>query len=104
VLAISVNRLMLKDGRLNWQLSGSRGAGRGGLDAKVAVPIEGRTVWVIAWLYVVEGHMGGRQPVLLLDTDLNENHPDDRQITHYLIWWRCCLSAETRNHTWDWWR
>ncbi len=54
------------------------------LDAKVAVPIEGRTVWVSAWLYVVEGHMGGRQPVLLLDTDLNENHPEDREITHYL--------------------
>jgi starch phosphorylase len=54
------------------------------LDAKIAVLIEGRTVWVGAWLYVVEGHMGGRQPVLLLDTDLNENHPDDREITHYL--------------------
>lgn len=54
------------------------------LDAKIAVPIEGRNVWVGAWMYVVEGHMGGRQPVLLLDTDLNENHPDDREITHYL--------------------
>jgi glycogen phosphorylase len=54
------------------------------LDAKIAVTIEGRTVWVSAWLYVVEGHMGGRQPVLLLDTDLDENHPDDREITHYL--------------------
>ncbi|MCB2426229.1 alpha-glucan family phosphorylase [Methylophaga pinxianii] len=54
------------------------------LDAKIAVPIDGRTVWVGAWLYVVEGHMGGRQPVLLLDTDLNENHPEDREITHYL--------------------
>jgi len=28
--------------------------------------------------------MGGRQPVLLLDTDLNENSSDDREITHYL--------------------
>jgi glycogen phosphorylase len=54
------------------------------LDAKIAVPIEGHTVWVSAWLYVVEGHMGGRQPVLLLDTDLNENSPADREITHYL--------------------
>lgn len=54
------------------------------LDAKVAVLIEGRTVWIGAWLYVVEGHMGGRQPVLLLDTDLNENQTEDREITHYL--------------------
>jgi starch phosphorylase len=54
------------------------------LDAKIAVPIDGRTVWIGAWLYVIEGHMGGRQPVLLLDTDLHENHPEDREITHYL--------------------
>lgn len=54
------------------------------LGAKIAVPIEGRTVWIGAWLYVFEGHMGGRQPVLLLDTDLNENHSEDREITHYL--------------------
>ncbi len=26
----------------------------------------------------------GRQPVILLDTDLEENHPDDRPITHFL--------------------
>lgn len=54
------------------------------LDAKIAIQIEERMVWVGAWLYIVEGYMGGRQPVLLLDTDLNENHPDDREITHYL--------------------
>jgi len=54
------------------------------LDAKIAVPIDGRTVWIGAWLYVLEGSMGGRQPVLLLDTDLNENGKEDREITHYL--------------------
>lgn len=54
------------------------------LDAKIAVQIEGRTVWICAWLYVHEGHMGGRQPVLLLDTDLAENDVEDRKITHYL--------------------
>ncbi len=54
------------------------------LDAKVAVTLEGRTVWVAAWLYVLEGHMNGRQPVILLDTDLPENDPEDREITHYL--------------------
>src|SRR5574340_1208724 len=54
------------------------------LDAKTAVTIEGRPVWIGAWLYVLEGHMGGRQPVLLLDTDLDENRSDDREITHYL--------------------
>jgi glycogen phosphorylase len=54
------------------------------LDAKIAVPIEGRSVWIGAWLYVLEGQLGGRQPVLLLDTDLDENRSDDREITHHL--------------------
>lgn len=54
------------------------------LQARVAVSIEGRNVWVGGWLYVLEGHMGGRQPVILLDTDLAENNPDDRQLTHHL--------------------
>ncbi len=54
------------------------------LDAKIAVQIEGRAVWIGAWLYILESHLGGRQPVLLLDTDLNENQPADRELTHYL--------------------
>ena len=54
------------------------------LEAKVAVSIEERLVWIAAWLYVVEGHGGGRQPVVLLDTDLPENREDDRTITHEL--------------------
>jgi len=54
------------------------------LGAKVSVTIEGRPVWVSAWLYILEGHMGGRQPVLLLDTDLDENSSEDRKITHTL--------------------
>lgn len=54
------------------------------LDAKVAIRIEGRPVWIGAWLYLVESDLGGRVPVILLDTDLPENRADDRQITHYL--------------------
>ncbi len=54
------------------------------LEAKVTVPCEGRRVWVGGWLYELESHPGGRQPVILLDTDLNENSAADREITHYL--------------------
>jgi starch phosphorylase len=54
------------------------------LDAKVAVEIEGRAVWIGAWLYVIESHMGGKAPVILLDTYLDENQPEDREITHHL--------------------
>jgi starch phosphorylase len=54
------------------------------LDAKIAIEIEGRKVWIRAWLYVLEGGLNDSQPVVLLDTDLEENHADDRLITHYL--------------------
>ena len=54
------------------------------LEAKIAVPIEQRLVWVSAWLYVLESQWGTKQPVLLLDTDLPENAPEDRRITHHL--------------------
>ena len=54
------------------------------LGAKVAVTIEGRTVWIGAWLYILKGRVNGSQPVILLDTDLNENEQMDREITHYL--------------------
>lgn len=53
-------------------------------DAKVAVVIEGRDVWMQGWIYVLAGKLGGRAPVLLLDTDVPENAPEDRNITRYL--------------------
>lgn len=54
------------------------------LQAKTAIMLDGRTVWIGAWLYVLEGHMGGQQPVILLDTDLPENAEEDRNLTHHL--------------------
>jgi starch phosphorylase len=53
-------------------------------DAKVAVHLEGRRVWIQAWLYELKGHMNGVIPVLLLDTDLTENATVDKELTHYL--------------------
>jgi len=54
------------------------------LPSKIAVEINGRQVWVGAWLYVLENSEGIRKPVILLDTNLPENHVDDRKITDYL--------------------
>ncbi len=54
------------------------------LPAKIALQIDVREVWVGAWLYAVDGHCGGVVPVILLDTDLPENRPEDRELTHYL--------------------
>lgn len=54
------------------------------LDAKVVVNIEERRVWVGAWLYIVRSHLKGRQPVILLDTDLEENTAEDRALTDHL--------------------
>ena len=54
------------------------------LRAKVAIPIAGREVWVRPWLFVLQSTLGYRVPVLLLDTDLDENTPEDRRITDVL--------------------
>jgi len=54
------------------------------LQAKIAVPLGARMVWVQAWLYIVEGGTDYRVPVVLLDTDLPENSQADREITHSL--------------------
>jgi starch phosphorylase len=51
-----------------------------------SVGIEGREVRIAAWRYDVAPHAkGGRAvPIILLDTDLPENDPHDRAITHAL--------------------
>ena len=54
------------------------------LEAMVAVPIEGREVWIRPWLYRLECPLGHCVPVLLLDTDLEQNSPEDREITDHL--------------------
>ncbi|NOY64726.1 MAG: alpha-glucan family phosphorylase [Nitrospirae bacterium] len=54
------------------------------LPYRVNVFIEEREVKIGAWLYVVESVTGGRVPIIYLDTDLEENHEQDRGITHYL--------------------
>jgi glycogen phosphorylase len=54
------------------------------LNAMVAVEIEGRSVWIRPWLYLSAGAGGHQVPILLLDTDLEQNSADDRTLTHYL--------------------
>ena len=54
------------------------------MDARVTVGIEGRDVVVGCWRYCVEGVGGHVVPVYLLDTDLEENSPEDRALTHHL--------------------
>ncbi len=54
------------------------------LDAMVAVPIEGREVWIRPWLHRLVCPLGHSVPVLLLDTDLDQNSAEDREITDHL--------------------
>jgi len=54
------------------------------LGSKITLEIEDREVWVRPWLYSIEGAMGSCVPIILLDTDLEENHPEDRAITTQL--------------------
>jgi starch phosphorylase len=51
---------------------------------KVCVEIDGRKVFIKAWEYDVEGLQGFSVPLYLLDTDLEENSPEDRRITDRL--------------------
>src|SRR5437660_730697 len=53
--------------------------GPGGAPSVIAVPTGGRAVGVGAWRVMV-----GRVPVYLLDTDLEQNDPADRELSHRL--------------------
>ncbi len=54
------------------------------LEAMIAVKIEGREVWIRSWLYELKCPLGHGVPVLLLDTDLDQNSAQDREITDHL--------------------
>ena len=54
------------------------------LGIKVVLELEHRPVWVGGWLYQVCSHRGSAVPVILLDTDLQENHSEDRRLTSHL--------------------
>ena len=53
-------------------------------EPRVTVEIEGRTVHVRAWRYSVQGITGHTIPVVLLDTNLDENDEWDRTLTDVL--------------------
>jgi glycogen phosphorylase len=54
------------------------------LPASCTVQIEGRDVIIQAWQYNVESLTRGCVPIFFLDTDVEWNMPEDREITHYL--------------------
>jgi len=54
------------------------------LPARISVQIEGRDVVVQAWLYKVKSLTSGSIPIFFLDTDVEGNIPNDREITSYL--------------------
>ncbi len=51
------------------------------MEETVTVPVEGRDVFVKAWLYELTGVSGYKVPVVFLDTNHTTNRDDDRQIT-----------------------
>src|SRR3972149_4451218 len=54
------------------------------LSRKIAVQIEGRNVYIQAWRYNVQSVTGGKVDVIYLDTDIEENTKEDREITAFL--------------------
>lgn len=54
------------------------------LPSKTEVQIEGRTVKLQIWYYLIHGENGYNIPVFFLDSNLEENDPQDREITKNL--------------------
>ena len=54
------------------------------LPLRVTVSIEGRQVYVGAWQYLFRGITGHTVPLIFLDTDIEENTPEDRGLTDFL--------------------
>ncbi len=54
------------------------------LPAEATVQIQNRDVRVKSWLCNIESQTGGTVPVYLLDTDVEGNNPEDREITSFL--------------------
>ena len=54
------------------------------LNAMVAVDVEQTRIWIRPWLYILTCPHGHRIPILLLDTDLEQNSDADRAVTHFL--------------------
>ncbi len=54
------------------------------LPEEVTVQIQGRDVRVKAWLYLFKSAIGGVVPVYFLDTDVEGNSSEDREITSFL--------------------
>ncbi|MDI1472204.1 Glycogen phosphorylase [Thermodesulfovibrio sp. N1] len=54
------------------------------INIKVSVEIERKPVYITAWYYVIESTTGGKVPVIFLDTEIPENDPVNRTLTHYL--------------------
>jgi starch phosphorylase len=50
----------------------------------VEIEIEKQPVWIRPWLYIHTCPHGHKIPVLLLDTQLDQNAEADRAVTHYL--------------------
>jgi starch phosphorylase len=54
------------------------------LPDEIKVPIQSRDVLIRAWLYNVTSQTGGDVPIYLLDTDVEGNNSEDREITSFL--------------------
>ncbi|MBX3707527.1 MAG: alpha-glucan family phosphorylase [Pseudomonadales bacterium] len=54
------------------------------LPIRTALTLSGRRVVIRAWRYWIHGCHDGRVPVLLIDSDLPENAPEDQRLTDHL--------------------
>ena len=51
------------------------------LDAMIALPMSGRSVWIRPWLHIHISPHGYQVPILLLDANLDQNNDEDCKLT-----------------------
>ncbi|NIP67039.1 alpha-glucan family phosphorylase, partial [Candidatus Bathyarchaeota archaeon] len=54
------------------------------LPTEVQVKIQNRNVKIRPWFHKIESITGGELPILFLDTDVEDNTEEDREITSFL--------------------
>ncbi|MFP4656520.1 MAG: alpha-glucan family phosphorylase, partial [Candidatus Woesearchaeota archaeon] len=54
------------------------------LHTKISIRLEDRDIIIQPWLYMVEGYGGKKVPIIFLDSNIEQNSEEDRELTAYL--------------------
>ncbi len=54
------------------------------IDKIITIKIKNRTVYMQPWIYYIKGYTGHINPIIFIDTDLEQNNNYDKELTSYL--------------------